>query len=107
TAVAPVLANHMPQDAGEAVNWLRAVFYAARCCDERFGLWVARQTQLLKGARLDRRLLLPLALYAWHSSQADNPLRPITITAWSPDFSLNRAIDEAEAWLARLTLLAH
>jgi hypothetical protein len=105
--VAPVLANHIPQDPAEAVNWLPAVFYAARCCDERFGVWVARQTQLVKGARLDRRLLFPLALYAWHSLQAENPLRSITVTAWSPDFSLNRAIDEAEAWLARLTILAH
>lgn len=102
---APLLANHIPESQLETANWLAAVFAAARACHEDFGLWMARQPQVLAGRPLDIRLLQPLALYAWHAGQAETALSCITVTPWSPKFSLDRATDETDAWLTRLQLL--
>jgi hypothetical protein len=100
--VAPILGNYIPEAASDAANWLAAVFYAARFCNERFALWVARQAQLFAGSKFDATLLRPLALYAWHSVRADNPLANITVAPWSPEFGLGRVLVEAELWIARL-----
>ena len=102
----PQLANHVPASASEVANWLAAVFHGARSCNEEFGLWMARQQALFVGPTLDCRLLLPLALYAWHSTQPDTPLQCITTVPWSPRLGLPRALDEADAWLSRLQMLA-
>jgi len=99
------LGNHTPDDAAAAASWLAAVFYAAKNADERFALWIARQLRLAQMPQLDAALLRPLAVYAWHSLQPENPLCAITTTPWSPAHSLSRTIRETEAWLARLTFL--
>ncbi len=99
------LANHIPEGAAETGNWLTGVFYAARNCHEGFALWLARQRPLFGQVTLDTRLLMPLALYAWHSTQSDGPLASINVTPWSQQFGLPRAMDEADAWLSRLHML--
>lgn len=103
--VAPALANHMPQKLPELTNWLPAVFHAALLGDEDFALWVARQRALF-ARPLDARLLQPVAMFAWYSNRPDDPLACITVKRWSPAFGLTRAIEETEAWLKRLLILA-
>src|SRR5581483_4557357 len=102
----PHLANHIPSMPMEAASWLHAIFYASRACSEAFGLWIARQRRLFAGP-LDGRLVRPLALYAWHSREAGNPLSRLAAEPWSPEQGIKSAVAAAGCWLARLKLAVH
>jgi chromosomal replication initiator protein len=100
------LANHIPSTPTEAASWLLAIYYASHACSEAFGLWVARQRRLFIEP-LDRRLLRPVALYAWHSRENGNLLSRLASEPWSPEQGIKSAVAETGRWLARLKLAVH
>jgi chromosomal replication initiator protein len=102
-----LLADHIPRQPLEAANWLAATFYAARACHEAFGLWIAKQDGLFGEERFEVGLLQPLALYAWHSCEADSPLNRLAVKPWTPKFGIKSAMTEADHWLTRLRLLVY
>jgi chromosomal replication initiator protein len=102
-----LLADHIPSQPLEAANWLAATFYAARACHEAFGLWIAKQHGLFGEERFEVGLLQPLALYAWHSCAADNPLNRLALKPWTSKFGIKSAMMEADHWLTRLRLLVY
>jgi chromosomal replication initiator protein len=101
-----MLADHIPKSPALSADWLGAVFFAKRSCNEAFGLWTAQQRQLFSCAGFDARLLHPLALYAWHSCEGAGPLTPLAVKPWSPKLGLKAAVAETEQWLIRLKLFA-
>jgi hypothetical protein len=102
-----LIANHVPDTISAKSNWMASVFYAAHACDEAFALWVAKQRLLSERFVLEPRVLLPLALFAWHSQRRDNPLRTYIFTPWSPRASYKSVVTEAKHWLNRLKLLVY
>src|SRR6185295_8293663 len=84
-----------------------SVFYAAHACDEAFALWVAKQRLLNERFVLEPRVLLPLALFAWHSQRRDHPLRKYIFAPWLPRASYKAVVTEAKHWVNRLKLLVY
>lgn len=101
------LASSLPTSPAAMPAWLAAVLYAVHTCDEAFAGWLARQQVLHEGARVDPRILLPLALLAWHSQQQGNALRRLAFTPWTPRIGCKAAVLEAKHWLNRVKLLVY
>lgn len=101
------LANAVPELVEDTSGWLRATFYALRACDEDFAIWVGRQKVLGFADRFDPCMLRPLAIYAWHSRQADHPLHWLAFSRWTPSMSFATALTEAQYFFNRLKLMAY
>jgi chromosomal replication initiator protein len=102
-----LLADHIPSQPLQAANWLAATFFAARACHEAFGLWIAKQDTIFGEEKFEVGLLLPLALYAWHSCEPASPLNRLAVKPWTPKFGIKSAMAEADHWLTRLRLLVY
>jgi hypothetical protein len=101
-----LIANHVPDSIAAKANWMAAVFYAAHACDEAFAVWVARQRLLSERYVVEPRILLPLALLAWHSRH-DTPLRKLIFSPWTARASYKTVVTEAKHWVNRLKLLVY
>jgi hypothetical protein len=99
-----MLAPHLPAYPGKAANWLHACTFANRACDERFAAWIAPQSALLDDA-WSAQLLLPLALFAWHSQHPDQPAGRLIARPWTPRLKLATTINHTRRWLRRLRTL--
>jgi len=102
-----ILGNHMPRAMPPPCNWLGHLFYAAQACDESFAAWVAKQKQLTGGEPLDARVLLPLALYAWHAQRCGSELQRLAFVPWHTGLGYKTVVVEAKYWLNRVKLLVY
>lgn len=100
------LGAHIPKDANGGARWLLAVSYCASACHQRFAVWAAQQSRLFEQPWVGEMALLPLAMYAWHSSSELTPeaLRPDQ--RWTPRLNLRSAATAAAAWVRQLRLNA-
>jgi hypothetical protein len=100
-----LIAPFVPCEPRPAGIWLAATGYAYEACDERFAFWIARQRELLACRSFVPALLLPLAVYAWHSETAERDPYPTEIRPWTPRCDVVPAIRNATHWLQYVTLL--
>lgn len=102
---ARLLGPQVPGSAPEAARWLKIAFYSARSCHETFALWMCKRVIL--DDDFDPALLRPLAMFAWHSRQPENPLQRLAIRPWSPRMGLGTAVREAKLWFNRVKLFMY
>lgn len=98
------LASHIPTESRYASAWLDCVTFAGGACDEEFAIWLASQKQLRERSNMAARVVLPLALLAWHSKHSDtnHPLHPFTL--WEPTLAFPRAVRRAAVWVRYVQL---
>lgn len=102
-----VLANQIPEEPDRQARWLKAVFFAVRAAGEPFAFWAGAQRELLEFRGLDVRLLRPLAMYVWHSTNTASAVNWLVFSGWTPECSFATAMVETRHWLNRLKLYAH
>ena len=104
---ASALSNFIPLGHARLDCWMEAVFFCGAACSSGFALWIARQHRLFEGPPLEARLLLPVALYAWHSFRPDAPLHSLLPNLWSPKMGVRRTINETRRWLTYVAARLH
>jgi PcfJ-like protein len=94
--------NEIPRGSELTPLWLRWTLFAAESCDEDFAVWVARQK--IGEAPCVRRLpLLPLAAFAWHSSQGGiGVAMRLIANPWGAWMRFDTAVSETRSWLERI-----
>ena len=101
------MANFIPEDQDAKAAWLRMTYFGARACDEDFGLWAGRNLTGRTARELPCEAIMPVALYAWHSRQKQNPLHCLADKPWRRDMNFNNAILQTSRWLHRLSLRSY
>lgn len=94
------LLNAMPPEPALAARWLQAVIAAEQVGDRAFVTWLAAQ-KVYRLKRMPSFEVLPLAMYAWYSTQPSLPCGQIVSTVWNDKMSLPRAASLARAWVLR------
>jgi hypothetical protein len=97
------IANHIPADTSFVHAWLRAVLLANAMVGETFALWLASRLKV-RPRTGDR--LVPLAAWAWYSTQPETLGYRLIRCPFEPAMSLRAAIEEADAWRKRIDLAA-
>lgn len=100
------LASFVPDDPERAATWLRGVNFTALTAGEPFAYWLAQRQFARARENEIERIVLPLAIYAWHSehADADSGLRPTE--QWHADVGWKASVDRCRRWLRRLDIAA-
>lgn len=97
------IANCLPRRPEESAMWLRWVSYGSTVAGPEFALWLARE-DFYHADPSGGTPILPLAAYAWFSSQPGTVGRNLMRRRWSPGMQFVIAVGEAAAWLDRVLL---
>lgn len=94
------LLNAMPAEPKLTARWLQVLIAAEQVGDKSFVAWLAAQ-KIFRRKRMPPVEILPLAMYAWYSTQPSLPGGQIVSTVWNDKMSLPRAASLARAWVLR------